>query len=100
MPVTRLVGPFGKCTTSQSSLILSRTPGMPARTVGKIATLPADQAPAGPPTVLRKLVGAEWPETTLRFRKSKAWTASGESIIDLERSAETNCPPAARTAGT
>ena len=100
MPVTRLDGPFGKWTTSQSSLILSRTPGMLARTAGNMATLLADQAPPGPPTVLRKLVGAQWPETTLRVRKSKAVTASGESIIDLERSAETNWPPAARTAGT
>src|SRR5438067_1569454 len=58
MPVTRLAGPFGKWTTSQSSLILSRTPGMPARTVGNMATLPADQAPPGPPTVLRKLAAA------------------------------------------
>src|SRR5438093_1054589 len=67
MPVTRLAGPFGKWTTSQSSLILSRMPGMPARTVGKMATLPADQAPAGPPTVLRKVVAAAWEHVQLAF---------------------------------
>src|SRR5262245_17700014 len=100
MPVTRLAEPFGKWATSQSSVILSRKPGIAARTVIWIAVLPPAQAAPLPPTVFRKLVGVQNPSLTPLVSQSNALTDSGEFNIDFDRSGLTNWPPSERTAGT